>query len=197
MVILTANGFQNKENCSELKKLLKNKKVYICTNAINQSFYKNQAYNLIKENMGSTAIRIDGGDLNIDNAYRYCDYYDCIYITSGNLRLLSETICFSQVKESLLKFVNRGKLLLIEGNSSLIAVDNLDYINQILKSLTQDLNDYPSLNYSALKTLSLTNEKVVVDLNHLPKQFKGACKLAEKNLKTSFSYIKENEFIIF
>lgn len=196
MVILTANGFQNKENCSDLLKIVKNKKVFICTNAIDRDIYKKKCYEKNFAFLNGLPSRLDGGDLTCENIYKYQDYYDCIFIAEGNIKKLGDSLNNKEVKEGLLKFVSRGKTLICEGLSSLIATQNLDYINAVLNCLDEENDFYKSLNYSSITTLGLTKEKIIVYPNILRGKFQGACKLAEKQNRISFRYLKDDEFIV-
>ena len=196
MVILSANGFQDKDKCGELLKIIKNKKVFVCTNAIERELYKKKIYQTAKDNIDEVPSRFDGGDLNLENVYRYLDYYDCIYLAGGSLNLLSDMLSVTEMKEALLKFINKGKIFITQGLSSLIAVENLEYLNFIVNCLSEENKLYPHFNYSSIKTLSLTKDKIVFCPSSLPKVFQGACKIAEKQNRISLTYLKDNEFIV-
>lgn len=196
MVIVTANGYQDKEKCNELLKIIKNKKVFVCTNAIERDLLKKKHFEILKENVDGFPLRFDGGDLTSDIAYKWTDYYDCIYIAGGSLRNLSEMLDRKEIKDSLLKFVNRGKILITEGLASLIVCNNLDYVNDIVASLDEENDIYKSINYSSINTLNLTKEKIIVFFKKLPKHFQGACKVAEKLNRISLTILKENEFAV-
>lgn len=134
--------------------------------------------------------------MSSDNIKNYITYYDCIYIADGSLRKLSETLTHQEVKDSLLSFINSGKIFITEGVSSLITVDNLDYVNFIVKSFDEENSIYPRINYSTLKTLKLTTEKIIVYSDKLPKYFQGACRIAENHYKLPLTYLYKGELMV-
>lgn len=196
MVILSANGFQNKEKCGELLKVVKNKKVLVCTNAIEREIYKKSYFEIVNKLLSDIVTEINIDDLNSDNVLTYITYYDCIYIADGNLKRLSEMLTHQEVEDGILSFINSGKIFITEGKSSLITVDNLEYVNFIVKSLDEENNIYPTINYSTLKTLKLTTEKIIVCADALPKHFQGACRITENHYKLSLTYLHEGELIV-
>ena len=196
MVILSSSGFQNKEKMCELKKTVKNKKVYVCTNAIEKQKDKDKVFDLIKENIQDTTAKVDQGELTTENINRYIEYYDCIYLAEGDLRRLNEMLSHKQIKEGLLKFIDNGRLFITEGLSGHIASDNLHYLNFILQSLDEEDKIYKFIDYSNLITLDLSKEKYLFHANKLVRKFQGACKLAEKNYRTSIIRIDDGDFVV-
>ena len=196
MVILTSSGLKDKEKSGDLLKLVKNKKVFICNNAIERKLYRESHFKVLKENIQDVVVRLDEGELNSENIQKYIEYYDCIYLAEGNLRILSDMLGNKVVKQSILNFINKGKLFMTEGLSTYIASDSLEYLNYIIKSLDQEDMIYNNINYEILNNLALTNKKFIVHADNLTKKFKGACRLAEKNMKLSLKFLNDGEFVV-
>ena len=195
MVILTSCGLKIKEKCGDLLKLVRNKKVLICSNGLNLSS-KKDTLNTISLNIQDLVVRLDEDELNVDNVYKYIDYYDCIYIAGGNIKLLSEMLNHKEIYQSIHNFIKKGKILITEGMATLITTHNLDYIDHIIANFDEEDNIYKKLNYSLIKTLNLTKEKIIVHSNCLSKFFKGSCKFVEKQNRLTFTYLKDGDIIV-
>lgn len=195
MVIISSCGFQIKDKCGDLLKLVKNRKVFICTNALDREIKKNQFVENAKINISPLASRIDYGTLDVDNILKYVNYYDCIYMAGGNVKLLSETLNHKEVKQGLEKFINSGKLFITQGNAGLIVIKDLSYLDNITSSITEEDFNYPKLQYAKLNTLALTDKKIIVFPNNI-NYFKSACKFYEKKNRTALTYIDNGEFIV-
>lgn len=195
MVIISSCGLQIKDKCGDLLKLVKNKKVFVCTNSLDREIKKNQFVDKAKENISDLVARLDDGELTVDNISKFINYYDCIYLAGGNVRLLGEMLNHKEIKEGLLKFINSGKIFITEGNASLIVIDDLSYINQITSSITEESMIYKNIDYSKIKTLSLTGEKIIVQVDNL-NFFRSACKLYEKQNRANLIYLFNGDFCV-
>lgn len=195
MVIISSCGLQIKDKCGDLLKLVKNKKVFVCTNSLDREIKKNQFVDKAKENISDLVARLDDGELTVDNISKFINYYDCIYLAGGNVRLLGEMLNHKEIKEGLLKFINSGKIFITEGNASLIVIDDLSYINQITSSITEENMIYKNIDYSKIKTLSLTGEKIIVQVDNL-NFFRSACKLYEKQNRASLTYLFNGDIFV-
>lgn len=195
MVIISSCGFQLKDKCGDLLKLVKNKKLFVCTNAIDRDIKKSQYLDKTKENISQLVARLDYGEFTTDNIVKFANYYDCIYLAGGNVKLLSEMLNHKEINEALLKYINCGKLFITEGNASLILIDSLDYINQITLNVSEEHDIYKSIDYSKINTLALTSEKIIVHVDNL-NFFRSACKLYERKNRVSLKYLFDGEFIV-
>lgn len=196
MVIVSSNGFRNKDKISELVKTVKNKRVYICTNAIEKSSSKEKLFSLLKENIEDFTKTLEYGELTAENINKYVDFYDCIYMAEGSLQKISDMLSCNEIKEGLLKFIDSGKLFITEGTSGHIVTDNLEYLNFMIKAVDEENKIYKCLDYKSLNTLGITNEKYIFHINKLLRKFKGALKLAEKKYRISITEIADDDFVV-
>ena len=195
MVILTSCGLQIKEKCGDLLKLVNKRKVFIMINAVDNSL-KSQLTNSIENNIKDIASRVDCGELTAENISKYIDYYDCIYLAGGNIKKLSEMINHKEIKDGLLYFIDKGKTLITEDTSTLLAVDNLKYLNQITNSLDEEDKIYKDIDYSSLNNLALTKEKIIVHADKIKPHFQGACRLVERQNRLSIRFLKDGEILV-
>ena len=195
MVILSSSGFQINDKCGELKKLVRNRKVFICNNAIERPLYKKKHFQNIQQNIGELVARVDEGELTVENAFKYTEYYDCIYLAEGNLRILSDTLKRKDIESALRNFINSGKTLITEGIAGHLLCADLDYLNFIANTIDQP-KIYDHINYAILTSLQLTKEKYIFHVNKLKKSLKGACKLAEKHYRTTINLLNDGEMVV-
>lgn len=137
-LIVTSGGFNSinnyvsEENIKMFEEISKNKKVIIIANAAPSTSGNYIARENVKENFLKVgAIKADIVDLNKDNVSCILDY-DVIYMLGGNVRYLIELNRDTNIKEVLLKFLEKG-IYIGESAGSMILGKNLKWLYEVKK----------------------------------------------------------------
>jgi hypothetical protein len=202
MVILSSCGLKVKEKCGDLLKVVQNKSVLCAVIDKNEDdFIK------ICQNVEGCVKNISKICLNANNITEILNF-DCLYIMENNIHKLCKLFNNENVRKTILKFIELGLCVICEGESSLIFLNDLSYIdelcNRIVKSFSENsikqvMKKLCFVSDDAVAKnngLGLSNEKLLFHVQHFDKEFLGICKLYEKAYNVNFTYLKDGDFII-
>lgn len=128
----TVNNYVSDENIELFKEISKGKKVMILANAAPEGTGNFIARENVRDNFLSVgASNVDIVDLNSDNIDKILDY-DIIYVLGGNVTYLIELVNKTNLKDILVKFLEKG-IYIGESAGSIILSDDIKYIYDLKK----------------------------------------------------------------